>query len=241
MSEQQPVYAPSKKRYLGLWFVGGLVVVAVVIGVVFGQSPPPAPTSDHSLTPGLLGGADFPTTFRVVTKTQEDFDAALLAKVKVPATIEPTECSELVRGGIERGSKSLPMAVVEAGDTKNGIQYVEMIVRARDLPDWSSRRGEQTLATCGEMSYTTDAGSRITVHGTRVDGVTGGDGYATSMTTGPEYGIGGFTLAMAVTRVGDYLVQFAGIGAWTATGPALSEPEFVRLVNAANERVDTAL
>jgi hypothetical protein len=236
---EQPVFVAPKNRHLGLWFAGGLVASAIVVGVVFAESPPPEPTADASLEPGLLDLADFPASFRVETRTQDDIDRSM-GLAEMPETVEPAECSEYVRGDVERGSKGLPVAGIDASDEKHGISYHEMIVRARDAVDWDPRSGDVMLEKCGEMSYTTKTGQRITVHGTRVDGILG-EGYATSMTTGEEFGIGGFTVATAITRVGDYLVQFIGIGVWAATGPMLYEPEFVRLANTANERVATAL
>jgi hypothetical protein len=63
-----------------------------------------------------------------------------------------------------------------------------------------------------------------------VEGVDG-EGYATLATTGPDYGAGGIAVASAAIRVEGNLLQFIGIA------PTLDEAEFVRLVNAAAERV----
>jgi hypothetical protein len=54
----QHVYAASKKKYLGLWFAGGNVVVAVVLCVVFGVVKEEPPVVDDTLAAGLLDSAD---------------------------------------------------------------------------------------------------------------------------------------------------------------------------------------
>ena len=237
MTEQQPVHVRPRRKFLGLWFAGAVVVLGVVVGVVFGVTPERPPVADSSLEPGLLVAADFPPQFYVSTMTQADLDR-LPSTLGVPDTVNPTECSELIRAAEEqKGGQSV--AVVRASDSTNGVYYVQEVMRADESPDWDVRQGEQRLAACGEMTMVYKERT-VRLYSSRVAGIAG-DGYAVSMTTGADYGIGGATIAVATTRVGDHIVVFTAASAVTSMRSVFDEDEFVRLANAANERVRARL
>lgn len=237
MTEQQPVHAPKKRRFLGLWFAGAVVVLGVVVMIVFRVTPEPPPVVDSSLEPGLLVAADFPPEFSVSNMTQDQVDR-LPSTLGEPDTVNPTECSELVRTADEvKGGRSI--AVVQASDSTNGVFYVQGIMRVDEVSDWDPRQGETRLAACGEMTVAYK-GRTVRLHSSRVEGIAG-DGYAMSMTTGAEYGIGGATMAVAMIRVGDYIVVFTCASAVLTMDWAFDEDEFVRLANTANERVRARL
>jgi hypothetical protein len=237
MTEQQSAYAPPKRKYLGLWFAGAVVVLAVVVGIVFRVTPEAPPVADSSLEPGLLVAADFPPEFFVSTMTQAELDR-LPTALGQPDTVNPTECSELIRAA-DRSPGGQSIAIVQASDSTNGVVYAQEIVRADEVPGWDPRQGETRLAACGEMTIAYK-GRTTRLYSSRVEGIAG-DGYATSATTGESYGIGGVTVAVAMTRVGDYIVMFTGASAVLSMGSVFDEDEFVRLANVANERVRARL
>ncbi|HEX6355439.1 hypothetical protein [Actinophytocola sp.] len=235
--QQQAVYVPPKKKNVGMWATVGLLVVIVVVAVVFAESPEPAPVADASLETGLLGAADFPTGFYVSNMTQAELDE--LPTSEMPETVNPTECSELLRD-VEPVRESQSIAVVQASDAEHGVWYTQTVVRASEVPDFDPVRADAILEACAEMIYRDKDGFLATVYASRVDGVVG-EGYARTVGTAEDYGMGGFTVAAAVTKVEAHIVVFVGVGAYNAFGPMLDEVEFVRLANAANDLVRSAL
>jgi hypothetical protein len=235
--QQQAVYVPHKKKNVGLWLTVGLVVVISVAAFVFAETPAPRPVADASLEPGLLGAADFPTGFYVSNMTQTEMDQ--LPKPEIPQTVNPTECSELVRD-VQPVEKSQSIAAVQASDVERGIAYSQTIVRAGELPSWDPEKSEAMISACREITYTVRAGGTMTLYTSRIDGIEG-EGYARSVATGEEFGIGGFVLAVAATKVEGHVVLFMGVGSYTMRGWTFDEVEFVRLANAASDRVRSAL
>ena len=235
--QQQAVYVPPKKKNVGLWFTAGLVVVITVVAFVFAETPEPKPVADASLEPGLLGVADFPTGFSVANMTQAELDQ--LPTSKMPETVNPTECSELVRD-VKPAEESQSVAVVQASAAKHGLFYTQSVMRAGEVPEWDVARAEAMLDACAEMTFQFKGGRMATLYARRVGGVAG-EGYARTVSTAENYGLGGFTLAGAVTKVDGHVVVFVGVAAFTMYGPTFNEVEFVRLANAANDQVRSAL
>lgn len=234
---EQPVYVPPKKKNVGLWLTVGLVVVIGVVAFVFAESPPPRPVADASLNAGLLGAADFPDGFYVSNMTQDELDQASRAP-GIPDTVNPAECSELLRD-TARPPGGQSVAMVQASDATNGVSYVQAILKASEA-SLDLAKAEAMLTVCREITFTVPGRGTVTVHTSRIDGVEG-EGYARSVATGEEFGIGGFILSAAVTKVEDHVVMFLGVGAYSMRGWTLDEAEFVRLANAANERVRSVL
>jgi hypothetical protein len=230
-------YVPPKKKNIGMWATVGLLVVIVVVAFVFAESPEPTPVADASLEPGLLGAADFLTDFYVSNITQAELDQS--PRPEFPETVNPTECSELLHD-VEPVTKSQSVAMVQASDSKRGIFYTQSIMRAGDVPNWNPARAEAILEACAEMTFRANEGFMATVYANRVDGVAG-EGYARSVGTAENYGLGGFTAAAAVTKVDGHIVAFVGVCAFNLLGPTFDEDEFVRLANAANDRVRSNL
>jgi hypothetical protein len=104
MTEQQPVYAPRKRRFLGLWFAGAVVVLGVAVVIVFGVTPEPPPVADSSLEPGLLrstgsAGPPGPTTGCVHGSDRKRPVCRTVTGVGIVAEKQP-----MVRRGGEPGS-----------------------------------------------------------------------------------------------------------------------------------------
>lgn len=225
MSEQSPVHVAPKKRHTGLWFAGAVVVVAVGLGVVFGVVKEEPPVVDGTLAAGLLDSADFAPGFYVSDMTQDEMNQ-LPAQRALPDTINPPECSEFLRTGDDSAANQR-VAAVEATDAVSHTAYVQLITPVDEVPDWDPGRAADLLASCGEVTLT-EKDASFTFHISALDGVRG-TGHATVATTGT------ITVASAIVQVDGNLVQFIGIA------PVLDEAEFVRLANAAADRVRTAL
>jgi hypothetical protein len=233
MSGQQHAYVPPRRRFLNLWIAAAVAVV----GIVFGVTPAVShDIADASLEPGLLVAADFPPQFHVSTMTRAELDR-LPGTPAQPDTVNPTECSELLRLR-ERQPGGRPVAIVQASDGDNGVTYVQQIAHA-DTASWDPRWAESMLAKCDEMTIAYK-GVTVTMYSSRVEGIAG-DGYARSITTGEDYGIGGVTVGVAVTKVGDNVVTFTGVSLVLSMRSVFDEDQFVRLANAANERVRARL
>jgi hypothetical protein len=232
---EQPVYTPAKKRNRGLWIAAAVAVVGVTIGSCSGTVDKPPVIADKPLAAGLLTGTDFGTEFYLekVTQAQLDHMAAVIRRPDEP--VSPPECAEFLHAtGAPEGGRQSP-AMVMASDSSAGLVYAQKIVRADEAPDVDRQRGEELTVTCAEMTITM-GGTTRQVRVRQVAGVDG-DGYAAIATSAPDPAASDFTVAAATTKVDEHVVVFVGF----ASGGVLDESEFVRLANAANERVRAEL
>jgi hypothetical protein len=231
MIEQlQPPSVPSKRRYLGLWLVIAVVVTGVAVVVFTTPEKERPPVAAPSLKPGLLATSDFPAGVLVSGGTQDEFGEVLSA-ARVPSIVDVTGCARLLYTP-ELGDAGESAEVIRAVDVRTGTYYVQAVMPAGAVPSWNPRRHDALLADCGEATFTLD-GTIITLHAHAVAGVEG-EGYATGVVMDLPRGTRS-SMAIAVTKVGAHIVMFAGVG------PAVDEAEFVRLANAANDRVRTRL
>lgn len=210
------------------WWVTAVGLILVVVVVTWVRDDGSGLTANQELERALLTSADFPAGFEVSVLGQDRLDEAVTAQ-ELPPGVRPAECAELLRAQPRPTGETAVGAVLARGDD---AYYVEMVTSADGVAEWDPDEVDEVVETCGTTTFDQD-GTTGTVRFDRIDGV-GGDGFALRATitaAGDRVSLG-----VAVSRVGGHVVVLTA----GATGE-LDEAGFVRLANAANERVSAQL
>lgn len=226
---KEPVEEASRTRRVGWWIAGAAAAVVVIVIVVVAVNSGSTLTADERLEQALLTEDDFPSGYDVSLLSQDELDqAADNQGLPDDVEISPQKCADLLEAQpTPEGDYSV--GAVQARQSTTA--YVEIVSEVEAMPEWNTAEIDRLLDACGEASFS-QGGQSATMTFDKLTAPRGADdSYALSYSVSA----GGveITLAIAVSRVGEYVVVFTGGG----QGSALDDAEFLDLAEAANAKV----